>query len=69
MCYLLDYKSSQWACNLVWKITTQFLRLLVQGRFSLSEVPGEKKCYSQYYSSEVQRQLAAGVEAHDVAAD
>ena len=26
-----------------------------------------RKCYSQYYSSEVQRQLAAGVGTHDVA--
>ena len=25
------------------------------------------KCYSQYYSSEVQRQLAAGIGTHDVA--
>ena len=25
------------------------------------------KCYSQYYSSEEQRQLAAGVATHDVA--
>ena len=26
-----------------------------------------RKCYSQYYSSEVQRQLAAGVGTYDVA--
>ena len=26
-----------------------------------------RNCYSQYYSSEVQRQLAAGVGTHDVA--